>query len=468
MKRLYLTSSMIACTAVLLLGCHGTRQVTTLLPQVPMPDDWAMQAEKDGQTPDVTWWQHFGSDELTSLVLQAREHNLDIAAAISRMRQAEVQARIAGVPLLPNAQVVMSSSRDIALSKGSSTTNASGMLEVSYEIDFWGKNEATHRAAASALRANVYDQQTVQLTVTSGVVSTYLQVLSLKDRLEIARENVASAERVLKLVDAQYRAGAASTLDLARQRSAVAGQQAVIPSLVEQEREARSALAILLGRIPQSFDVTTQGLHDISMPKVSPGLPSELLVRRPDIRRAESLLMEADANVIVARASLFPSIVLTGATGVQSSALLSLFNGPSFVANVGMSVIAPIFNAGKLRNQRELAEARKEELVFQYRSTVMKALSEVSKALGLIHSLEEQYKLKSMEVEQAKSAFNLSEVRYRMGAEDLMTMLDTQRSYTNARNELGQIKLQRLQATVSLYKALGGGWQDGGSLQSQE
>ena len=162
----------------------------------------------------------------------------------------------------------------------------------------------------------------------------------------------------------------------------------------------------------------------------------------------------------MARASLFPSIYLTGSTGGQSSALVSLFSGPNLLANFGASIVAPIFDAGNRKNAQELALEQKKELVQVYRGTVINALSEVEKSLGLIHSSEERYRLKNIEVEQARYAFDLSKIRYREGAEDLMTVIDTQRSLSNAQNQLGQIKLDRLQATVSLYKALGGGWQD--------
>jgi NodT family efflux transporter outer membrane factor (OMF) lipoprotein len=331
-------------------------------------------------------------------------------------------------------------------------------LQVSYEVDFWGKNKASAASAAASLEANRFDRQTVALTVTSGIVSTYLQVLSLHDRLAVAREHVANAEHVLALVEAQKSAGAASTLDLARQRSAVAQQKTQIPDLMQQEREAQSALAILLGKTPQTFSVGPQGLDTITLPEVSPGLPSALLSRRPDIRRAEANLAAANANVAVARANLFPSINLTGALGAQSSALLSLLNAPNLLANVSVSLMAPIFDGGRLKRERDLAIARKQELVQVYRATVISALSEVDTALGQIRSLDEQWRLKIAELEQARQAYDLAEIRYKAGAEDLMTVLDTQRALSDVQNDMGVLKLKRLQATVSLYKALGGGW----------
>jgi NodT family efflux transporter outer membrane factor (OMF) lipoprotein len=376
------------------------------------------------------------------------------------VRQAEAEARIAGVSLLPTANFYGDASRAVPIRSGSASTSAGSALQVSYEVDFWGKNKASVASAEASLEANRFDRQTVALTVTSGIVSTYLQVLSLHDQLAVAREHVANAEHVLKLVEAQKSAGAASPLDLARQRSAVAQQKSEIPDLMQQEREAQSALAILLGKAPQSFSIGPLGLDTIKLPEVSPGLPSELLSRRPDIRRAEANLAAANANVAVAKANLFPSINLTGALGAQSSALLSLLNAPNLLANVSASLMAPIFDGGRLKRERDLAIARKQELVQVYRATVISALSEVDTALGQIRSLDEQQRLKATELEQARQAYDLSEIRYKVGAEDLMTVLDTQRALSDVQNDLGKLKLKRLQATVSLYKALGGGWKD--------
>lgn len=445
-------------------GCAHQTALQEPTPTIDIPSNFDLSPVKGEQIwPDSTWWKRFGSAELTQLVEQGQASNLEIAAAISRVRQVEAEVRIAGVPLLPSANFSAGANRALPVAgSGSGSTSSSGWLEIGYEIDFWGKNKAGLAAAEASLQANRYDGETVALTVTSGIVSTYLQVLSLRDRLKIARQNVTNAERVLRLVDAQSRAGAASPLDLARQRSAVAGQKAVIPDLMQQEREALTALAILLGRPAQTFTVRSDGLDGILLPEVKPGLPSELLSRRPDIRRAEARLAAADANVEAARAALFPRIQLSGSAGAQSNALLALFNGPTLLANVGAGLIAPIFDAGRRDSQRDLAIAQKQELVQVYRSTVIAALSEVDTALGQIRSLDEQWQLKITEMEQARVAFELSEIRYRAGAEDLMTVLDTQRALSEVQNALGQIKLRRLQATVSLYKTLGGGWQDVG------
>ncbi|WP_051971649.1 efflux transporter outer membrane subunit [Massilia sp. 9096] len=449
----------LACA--MLAGCASHAPVVEPPPKVDLPAGWAGAAAPEHQEwPDKHWWQRFGSPELTRLVDEGQSSNLELAGALARVKQAEAEARIAGVSLLPTASVYTDASRAMPIRRGSSSTSADSGVQVSYEVDFWGKNKASVASAEASLQANRFDRQTVALTVTSGIVSTYLQVLSLHDRLAVAREHVANAEHVLKLVEVQAGVGSASPLDLARQRSTVAQQKAEIPDLMQQEREAQAALAILLGKTPQTFSIGPKGLDTISLPEVSPGLPSELLGRRPDIRRAEADLAAADANIAVARANLFPSINLTGSMGAQSSALMSILNAPNLVANVSTSLMAPIFDGGRLKRERDIAIARKQELVQVYRATVISALSEVDTALGQIHSLDEQQRLKTLELEQARQAYELSEIRYKSGAEDFMTVLDTQRALSDVQNDMGILKLRRLQATVSLYKALGGGWKD--------
>jgi NodT family efflux transporter outer membrane factor (OMF) lipoprotein len=445
----------------LLAGCASRAPIAEAPPKVDLPAGWTVAGASDAAWPDQHWWQRFGSAELTHLVDEGQSSNLELAGALARLRQAEAGARIAGVTLLPTAGFYTDTGRSAPLRNGSGSTYFDSGMQVSYEVDFWGKNKAGVASAQASLEANRFDRQTVALTVTSGIVSTYLQVLSLHDRLAVAREHVANAEHVLTLVEAQRRAGSASPLDLARQRSAVAQQKAEIPDLMQQAREAQSALAILLGKTPQTFSLPDKGLDTITLPDVSPGLPSELLARRPDIGRAEANLAAANADVAVARANLFPNINLTGALGTQSSALVSLLNAPNMVASVAASLTAPIFDGGRLKQERDRAIARKQELVEAYRATVMAALSEVDTALGQIRALDDQQRLKTAELEQAHQAYDLSQIRYKLGAEDFTTVLDTQRALVDVQNDMNMLKLRRLQATVSLYKALGGGWTNG-------
>jgi outer membrane protein, multidrug efflux system len=428
---------------------------------VSIPPSWdgPVQGSED-VWPASDWWRGFASAEMDSLIMTARQNNLDIAAAAARLVQAEQQARIAGVALLPTLDGRIGGSRlGIAADNQLESTLYTVSLSASYEVDFWGGNRAGVLAAEASLHGSRYDQETVALTVTTGVANTYLQVLSLRERLATARQNLEIAERVLTVVQARVRSGAATRLDLAQQLGTVAGQRAAIPPLEQQEREALNALAILLGRLPQDFGVEGSTLDTLAIPQVAPGLPSELLMRRPDLRRAESQLDAADANVAAARAALFPSVQLSAASGVQSGGFLSLFDN-DWGVGIGLSLARAIFDGGRLSAERDTADARRLEVIQTYRTTVITAFADVENALGSVASIAQQQEQQAVQLEQSRIALEVAEARYRAGAVDLLTLLDAQRTLYAAQDQSRQLKLARLQAVVTLFRVLGGGWQD--------
>jgi multidrug efflux system outer membrane protein len=432
----------------------------TQLPAIAsnMPAAYAEQSLSGVAVAAPDWWRSFNSDELSSLIAAALAANPDLAIATERVLQAEVQLRIAGASLLPEVGIGAGTSRRETRPSGGSWSRSDGSnatLSASYEIDLWGRNAAGVSAASALLRASRYDFETTRLTLVTGVASTYFQVLSLRGRLATARENLVIAERVFAVVDARVRHGAASALDLARQQAAVLGQRAAIPPLELQERQTLFALALLLGRAPEGFNAGfgTAGanaaaaahLTDLTVPRVSPGLPAELLTRRPDLASTEAQLAAANANITAARAALLPSIQLTGSAGLASSA----------------SVAQSIFDGGRLRGQVDIAESRERELIENYRKAILAALADVEGALASSGRTAEQEVLQQQILEQARRALRLAEVRYREGADDLLTLLDAQRTLFQAEDQLAQIRLSRLQASIGLFKALGGGWKLG-------
>jgi NodT family efflux transporter outer membrane factor (OMF) lipoprotein len=333
-------------------------------------------------------------------------------------------------------------------------------LSASYELDLWGENASAVRSAESLLRASRFDQQTVRLTLVAGVASGYFQVLSLRARLVIARENLAIAERVFKVVNSRARYGAVSALDVASQQAAVLAQRAAIPPLELQERQTLFALAILLGRQPEAFDAVASSVSDVLVPQIAAGIPAALLVRRPDLASAEAQLAAANANVAAARAALLPSISLTGSAGLASDVLLNFLSTPTATLEIGGSLLQPIFDGGRLRAQVDVAASRERELVENYRKFILAALADVESALAAASRSVDQEVLQQQVLVQARIALRLAEVRYREGADDLLTVLDAQRTLFQAEDQLAQIRLSRLQASVSLFKALGGGWID--------
>lgn len=447
--------------AVALSGCATTSDM--LEPNVEVPAAYRADVAGDTVPLAADWWRTFDSAELAALIDLALRDSPDLAIAMERVRQAEAQVRIAGASLFPQLDLGLSTSRrKIDNDNASSVTTevTSATLSASYEVDVWGRNAADRRASEALFDASRFDRESVRLTTVSGVANAYFQVLSLRGRLQVARENLAIAERVLDIVSIRARNGVVSQLDVARQNGAVLSQRAAIPPLELQERQSLAALAILTGRTPQSFDVTGASVSGLAVPIVTPGLPAELLVRRPDLATVEAQLAAANADLAVARAALLPSLQLTASAGLANTALMSLADPASTIYNLGASILQPIFEGGRLRGQIDVASSRERELVESYRRAILAALADVEDALVATSRTAEQQALQAQARDEASRALRLAEVRYREGADDLLTVLDAQRTLFSAEDQLALTQLARLQASVSLYQALGGGWEN--------
>ncbi|MEN5305826.1 efflux transporter outer membrane subunit [Pseudomonas sp. TWI628] len=436
---------------------------------IAAPSAWqGATAPSSASLPSAQWWQAFDSAELGRLVERARANAHDLAAATARVHQAQARAVIAGAPLLPELRFELDGSRQrllhgegydqLDVSKYEPTSTSFGMqLVASYEIDFWGGLRAARSSALHSLDASRYDRQTVELTLVSSVASSYLQGLALEEQLRIARLNLRNARDVLGLVETRQRAGSATRLELAQQRSLVAVQERQVPLLEQQWQDNRVTLATLLGDPVQALPSTGEALASVNWPHIGSGVPSELLARRPDIAAAEARLAAANANVQVARAALLPKVTLGANLGTGARTLPEVFDSTYYTLTAGL--VAPIFNNGRLRAAQQLAEAEQDELLESYRSSILAGFADVEKALNAIHGVEQQRQWQDQEVEQARLAFDLAQRRYAAGAETLLSVLETQRTLYLAQDQQAQLRLARLQGSVALYKALGGGWQ---------
>lgn len=457
------------CLVPLLSGCIvGTEKPDPAI-AVPPAYRHAAPTSAHAAVPGLDWWRAFRSAELTLLIEEAQTANLDIAAAIGRVLQADAQAKIAGAPLFPNVDfnATATRSRPSQATSSSATGGGGGPSErtlynvafrASYEIDFWGKNRATLLAAEQNAVAVRFAREVITLSTIASVATTYFLVVSAQDRLRIARGNVSSAERILRLIRDRVTAGTASALDAAQQETVVAQQRAAIPLLEQQLRQNKITLGVLLGQPPEYVSVRGGSLSGLGVPRVTPGMPSELLCQRPDIREAEAQLASASASVEAARAAFFPSIQLTGDGGWQSAALKMLFTPASAFYNVASSLTQPIFDGFRLEGQLELQKGRQEELLQNYRRAVISAFGDVENALIAVQQTAIRERLTREAVISARRAFGLSEERLREGAIDLIVLLNTQLSLFQAQDAVSQAQLARLQAIVSLYQALGGGW----------
>lgn len=443
--------------AVLLAGCS----LATPVPQSSLqpPAQWN-QAADSSVWPEARWWTQYDTPQLSRLMTQARVGNLDLASAATRLLQADAQLRQTGATLLPSVDGSASGRRGGNSGDGNVSSGFNASLNASYEIDFWGRNRAAVEAAAANLNASRYDLEALAITTDASVARSWFQLVENQARLQLARDNLAAAEQVLNIVEARYRFGADDSLAVSQQRALVAQLRANLPALEQQTLQLRNSLALLLGQGPDFVPGALPAMTDITVPEPGAGLPSELLNRRPDIRASEQRLLAANANLTAARAALYPSIQLTGSYGAQSSALSDLVSNPLNPWSLAAGLTQPIFDGGRLRAQVEISEASQQEALIGYQRAILDALIDADTALGALQQARRQYQLQQAATAESELAFELAQARYKAGAIDLQNLLDTQRSYFQSQDSLVQQRAAWLLATVDLYRALGGGWQE--------
>ncbi|MGN8159433.1 efflux transporter outer membrane subunit [Salinisphaera sp. SWV1] len=480
---------------VILLALAGC----VLPPNVPTPKSIAPAqyrgANKGGAAgkapvwPSPNWWRNFGSPELNRLMSRARAANYNIAAAAARVAQADAQIRVSGAPLFPSLSAKGSGTRSYqgagsqsssyalpngnggttsVLSSGSTTrTNYQAALSASYELDFWGKNRSALNSARQSALASRYDKATVALSVESSVATTYFTIVTLKDRLRIAQHNLGVARDLLKALQAQLQVGIGTALDVAQQQTQVANQLAAIPPIRQQLQQNINALAVLLGEAPAQLDLAITTPSKINVPSIDAGLPSTLLTRRPDIAHARAQLAAARSDVSSSKAALFPTFDLSAQGGWQNATLNGLFNPLNEFYSLAGTITQPIFQGGQLRGQLAVSRGRYDELLANYQSDVLSAFEDVDNALTDIRQTTEQEKRQQQAVKLAKRALDISRARLKQGITDVTTVLNTEKTLFNARDALAQTRQARLNATVSLYQALGGGWDQKTAKQSK-
>lgn len=448
-------------------GCILTKDLPDPALDIPEGYKAARLSKSADAPPTLDWWRSFRGPELAMLMEEAQTVNLDIAAAVARIVQADALARQAGAALLPslngagseNYSRTSGSSASGLTNGGREVVNYGASLSASYQLDFWGQNRDAAQAAEETAVANRFDREVVALTTMTSVANAYFQVLASQDRIRTAQHNIASAERVLNAIKDRFKAGTSTDLDVAQQEVVLGNQRASVPPLRQTLDQNINALATLVSRPPEALHVSGGSLNQIAIPRVTPGLPSELLTQRPDIRRQEAQLASATANVGSARAQFFPSIQLTGQGGYQSSALSALFQPHAAFFSLVGSATQPIFDGGKILGNFEYTKAKQDELLQTYRKTVVQSFADVDNALTSIRQTTIKLRLQREVLAASRRAFELSEQQLRAGTADIVTVLNTQVTLFQAEDALWQAQLARLLAIVSLYQALGGGWE---------
>jgi multidrug efflux system outer membrane protein len=434
---------------------------------VPIPSAYRADPSPPQPMPPIDWPRLFKSAELTRLAVAAEYQNLDVAAAVARIAEADAQAQVAAAGLYPVATGSANAEREhsagtLHSKTGPFITSTQNLysfgVNASYEIDFWGQFRAAANAGLFLAKASRFDRDVVALSSVGSVVNDYFQILAAQDRLALARDNVKIAERVLQAIRVRLSVGTATALDIAQQESVVAQQRAAVPPLEETIQQNRNLIAVLLGRTPESMSVRGGSLNRIALPRVAPGVPSQLLLRRPDVAEAEARLAAKNQDVIAARAALLPNISLTGSGGFESIALRTLLRPEAGFATLAAGIATPIFDGGNLAGQLALQRATRSELLQDYRRAVLSALSDVENALIAIKQTSEHERLQAQVVVASRRAQDITEARLKEGTIDVTTLLQTETTLFQAEDQLAQFRLDRLQAYINLFQALGGGF----------
>jgi multidrug efflux system outer membrane protein len=434
-------------------------------PPVTSPEDYRGQVAPHEATSlaDLPWWEVFDDEVLQQLILEALEANYDLKVAVSRVEQAHAQVGVAQSPFYPQIgyQVRASQQHDPKFKQQSSTSFdlLYGAFSLAWELDVWGRIRRSNEAAQEALLATDEFRRGVLLSLATGVAQAYLTLLELDRELEIANATAESFQETLDLFTRRYQGGVGDKLQVARAEAALALTLAQIPDLERLIVIQENALCVLLGRNPGPIPRGTPLAERPGPPATPPGLPSALLERRPDVLQAEHQIASSNALIGVAVANFFPQIGLTALYGGQSTDLGNIVKHNFSVWNVAGNAAGPLFQGFALLEQYRSQVAGWEETKAQYEQTVLNAFAEVSNTLTAQTKFADEIAAQDRAVKAYQESVRLSLLRYNSGLAGYYEVLEAQQQLFPAEIGLAQLQLSQLLTTVTLYRALGGGWQ---------
>jgi multidrug efflux system outer membrane protein len=437
-------------------------------PAVDVPQEYRapapQQAAQASSLGNEQWWQVYQDPVLTQLIHTAVANNYDVRIAAARVLEAQAQVGITRANQLPSASIgadvfSQQNAKVSSLFPAYQVNGGELNLSVIWNLDFWGKYRRQTEAARAQLLATEWGQRAVMSSLVANVATAYFQLRALDSELEISQRTLASRQQSLKLTQVLESHGSGSGLDVSQAEQLVYTASETIPDLERQIQQQENVLSVLLGENPQSIP-RGRALTEQSVPQSVPaGLPSELLERGPDVRQAEQIMVAANAQIGVAKASFFPSLSLTGLGGLESNALNQFISKPSETWAGAFSVSQPVFQGGALRSQLRLSRANWQEAVLSYQQTVQNALEQASNSLVASQKDREFREQQELLTQAAQQTDQLSEVLYKNGGASYLQVLTSETNYFSAELNLVQAQLNERLALVQLYQALGGGWQ---------
>jgi multidrug efflux system outer membrane protein len=461
-------TTLLGILAVLLLEVGCMMGPKYKRPAVDVPQEYRAPAPQEASQAsslgNEQWWQVYQDPVLTQLIHTAIAKNYDVRIAAARVLEAQAQVGITRANQLPSANVgadifSQQNAKVTKLFPAYQVTAGELNLSVIWNLDFWGKYRRQTEAARAQLLATEWGRRAVISSLVANVATAYFQLRALDSELEISKRTLASRQESLKLTEFLESHGSNSGLDVSQAEQLVYTASETIPDLERQIQQQENVLSILLGENPQSIP-RGRALTEQPVPQnVPPGLPSELLERRPDVRQAEENVIAANAQIGVAKASFFPSLSLTGLGGLESNALHQFISQPSEVWSGAFSVSQPVFQGGALRSQLRLSRANWQETVLSYQQTVQNALEQVSNSVVASQKDREFREQQELLTQAAHQTDQLSEVLYKNGGASYLQVLTSETNYFSAELNLVQAQLNERLALVQLYQSLGGGWQ---------
>lgn len=467
-NRLVMRAYLIAL-ALLLTGLSGCQLMPEFKrPVVDVPEQFNSQlnAPADVQL-SGEWWRLYNDAELNALVDQAMQHNPNVAMAVANIEQADAYMREIGAALLPEVGLQGSATENRVTERGQfpifpgfepRRSTFTFRFASSFELDFWGKLRSAKASARASAMASRYAKETVLLSLQSLVVNQYLSMRSIQQQIRLTEANMQLRQQSLDLTQRRLEGGVASALDVYQANTALSNLQAQLADLKRQNEVLRNQLALLTGDM--RLKLTSAAQKDLPQAPIPPaGIPSRLMDARPDIRQVEQELMAANANLAVAKAALYPSISLTGYYGGESLLLRDLLVPPARIWGIGLGFNLPIFNGGRLQSRVDQSSAVEKQLIAKYEAVLQKAFQEVNDALVNLRQQGEREAALAQSVEAAAKALEIANNRYQSGYSAYIDVLDAQRVLNEANQTYIQTQQAKLEASISLFKALGGSWQ---------
>jgi len=462
-------TTLLCAAACLAAGC------TTLGPDYTRPDPGLPTAYRgaDAVPPAASaeafgalqWWSVFPDPDLQALIRTALAQNYDLRVAVQRILQAKAQVTVAGSLPYPtvsgsiNAPYAAYSGSDLPAGMADHSFQPQAVIGVAWEIDFWGKFRRNSESAWADLLAAEDARYAVMATLVSDVGQAYLTLRALDITLEISRRTVSSRAQSVDLVQARLDGGVAGVLDLRQAQTLYYGATKTIPEIQRQIEETENYINVLLGQNPGPIKRGRPLDQQIAAPTLPPGLPLDLLTRRPDIRQAEQQLVAANAQIGVAKAALYPQVTISGFGGGGNATVNGASFGPFWILNVLPEISVPIFNMGRLQANVDYNEAQAQQAGLRYQQTLRQALREVSDALIGIRKRQEFRQQQELLVKTLVDASQVANMRYEGGVSSFLEVLDTERQLFDAELDLVLARRDESQSVIQLYKALGGGWQ---------